>query len=50
MQAWILCFEDYLAVAEDPVILDSATVTENREAWIEAWTESSASIILYLIF
>ena len=33
-------FEEYLAVAEEPVILDSATVTENRESWIEAWTEA----------
>jgi ABC-type thiamine transport system substrate-binding protein len=27
-------------VAEDPILLDSAVVTENRESWIEAWTET----------
>ena len=33
-------FVEYLTVAEDPILLDSAVVTENRENWIEAWTET----------
>jgi thiamine transport system substrate-binding protein len=33
-------FVKYLAVAEEPILLDSAVVTENRESWIEAWTET----------
>lgn len=32
-------FVEYLAIAEEPVILDSSAIAENREKWIEAWTE-----------
>jgi thiamine transport system substrate-binding protein len=30
-------FVEYLAVPENPVILDPALIAANREAWIEAW-------------
>ncbi len=32
-------FVDYLAVPENPVVLDPALIAANRERWIEAWTE-----------
>ena len=32
-------FETFMAVPDDPVILDPARIAENREKWIEAWTE-----------
>jgi thiamine transport system substrate-binding protein len=32
-------FEKYMAVPEAPVIGDPAQIAQNREAWIEAWTE-----------
>ncbi len=33
-------FIDFAAIPENPVILDPALINENREAWIEAWTEA----------
>jgi thiamine transport system substrate-binding protein len=32
-------FLDYLALPENPVILDPDTISENREDWISAWRE-----------
>jgi thiamine transport system substrate-binding protein len=32
-------FLDYLAVPDDPVVLDPAEIAANREEWIQAWTE-----------
>lgn len=32
-------FIKYLAIPESPVILDPASIAENRENWISAWTE-----------
>jgi thiamine transport system substrate-binding protein len=32
-------FLDYLAVPQDPVVLDPAVIAANREAWIQAWTD-----------
>jgi thiamine transport system substrate-binding protein len=32
-------FTDYLAVPDEPVILDPAEIAANREEWIQAWTE-----------
>lgn len=32
-------FVDYLAVAEDPIILDPAMIQEYREEWISRWRE-----------
>lgn len=32
-------FIKYLAIPEDPVILNSETITQNREKWISTWTE-----------
>ena len=33
-------FETFMAVPAEPVILDPARIAENREKWIEAWTEA----------
>ena len=33
-------FVDYLAVPENPATLDPAEIANNRESWIEAWTEA----------
>jgi thiamine transport system substrate-binding protein len=33
-------FVEYLAVPEEPVVLDPAEIAANREAWISAWTET----------
>ncbi len=33
-------FVKYLAVPEAPVVLDPAAIAANREAWINAWTET----------
>jgi thiamine transport system substrate-binding protein len=32
-------FTDYLSIPDAPVILDPASIAENRETWISAWTE-----------
>jgi thiamine transport system substrate-binding protein len=32
-------FVDYLAIPDEPVILDSAEITAHREEWIQDWTE-----------
>ena len=32
-------FVDYLAIPDKPILLDPAEIAENRERWIEAWTE-----------
>jgi thiamine transport system substrate-binding protein len=32
-------FVDYLAIPDEPVILDSADITAHREEWIQDWTE-----------
>ena len=33
-------FVDYAQIPEQPAMLDSAEIAANREAWIEAWTET----------
>jgi thiamine transport system substrate-binding protein len=33
-------FVDYLAIPENPVRLDPALIAANRDAWIQAWTET----------
>ncbi len=33
-------FTQYLAVPEQPAILDPEEITANREIWIDAWTET----------
>ncbi|WP_228845246.1 thiamine ABC transporter substrate-binding protein [Phototrophicus methaneseepsis] len=33
-------FADYAQIPENPVLLDVVDIEENREAWIEAWTET----------
>lgn len=33
-------FEEYAVVPDDPLELDPATIGENRETWIEAWTST----------
>jgi len=33
-------FVEYAAIPENPVTMDYATIGENREAWIRAWTET----------
>ena len=33
-------FIEYLAIPENPVVLDPADIAINREAWINAWTET----------
>jgi thiamine transport system substrate-binding protein len=32
-------FKKYLAIPEQPIILDSETITQNREKWISTWTD-----------
>lgn len=32
-------FEAFMALPDEPVILDPARIAENRENWIEAWTD-----------
>lgn len=32
-------FVDYMAVPDEPVVLDSALIAEKREEWIDAWTD-----------
>jgi thiamine transport system substrate-binding protein len=32
-------FVEYLAVPENPIVLDPADISANREEWIEAWTD-----------
>lgn len=33
-------FADYAQIPENPVVVDPAAIEENREAWIQAWTET----------
>lgn len=33
-------FADYAQIPENPVTVDAIEIEENREAWIEAWTET----------
>jgi thiamine transport system substrate-binding protein len=33
-------FVNYLTIPEEPVMLDYDRIAENREAWIQAWTEN----------
>jgi thiamine transport system substrate-binding protein len=33
-------FEQFLAVAEQPAVVDPAAIAANRERWIEAWLET----------
>lgn len=33
-------FAEFAAIPENPVTLDIATINENREAWLQAWTET----------
>jgi thiamine transport system substrate-binding protein len=33
-------FADYAQIPENPVTVDATEIEENREAWIEAWTET----------
>ncbi len=38
-------FTDYSVVADDPYTLDPATIDENRDDWIETWTEHRAPVM-----
>ncbi|MBN1966325.1 MAG: thiamine ABC transporter substrate-binding protein [Anaerolineae bacterium] len=33
-------FSEYAAIPEEPVTLDIASIDANREAWVQAWTET----------
>ena len=33
-------FVEFATVAEEPAVVDFADIEANREAWIEAWTET----------
>ncbi len=33
-------FAEYAQIPENPIILDPTVIDENREAWIQAWTET----------